>query len=421
MATLQALDKAHILHPHQIARRPLEPVVIVRGEGARIWDAAGREYIDGTCGLWQCAVGHGRAELASVAERQLRQLEFYTSFWDFSNAPAVHLAERLAALAPRELETIYFTSGGSEGNATAIKLARLAWAAQGEGQRTVILARERAYHGCGGLSGSATELPQLKDGFGPAAPEFVHLTTPHARLLGENATDQLRDELVRTIERVGADRIAAFIGEPVMGVGGMIPPPEGYWDAVQDVLRQHRILLILDEVVTAFGRVGGWFAAERFDLQADMIVTAKGLTSGYFPMGAVLISTRVMEMLDGTPIRHGFTYNGHPVGAAVALENLAIIEREELGDRAVRVGARMLERLRPLERLDAVAEVRGCGLMLGIELRDGDGPTLAARARELGVIVRGNQQNVVMSPPLVITDSEADRIVEVLTEEISAL
>jgi PLP-dependent transaminase len=208
----------------------------------------------------------------------------------------------------------------------------------------------------------------------------------------------------------------------VLGVGGMIPPPEGYWPRVQEVLRAHGILLVVDEIVTAYGRTGHWFAAERYGLDPDAIVTAKALTSGYVPMGAVLVHDRLVGMLDGTQFRHGFTYNGHPVGAAVALANLAIIEREGLLARAVEIGGRMLDRLRPAQELDAVAEVRGVGAMLGVELTaDRDGAPVARAALRKGVVVRASGQKIVMSPPLVISPEDSDRIVDVLLEELAAL
>jgi putrescine aminotransferase len=246
----------------------------------------------------------------------------------------------------------------------------------------------------------------------------LHLSTPTMTA----STDELVAELEHTIEEVGAERIAAMIGEPVLGVGGMIPPPDGYWPRVQEVLRSHGILLVLDEIVTAYGRTGHWFAAERYGLDADAIVTAKALTSGYIPMGAVLVHDRLVGMLEGTQLRHGFTYNGHPVGAAVALENLAIIEREGLLGRAVEIGERMLAGLRPAQELDAVAEVRGVGAMLGVELAaDRDGGPVAAAARRKGVIVRASGQKIVMSPPLVIEPEQADRIVDELLEELRSL
>lgn len=415
---LRELDRAHVIHPHAVVGRPEDPVVWVRGDGARLWDADGNEYVDGTCGLWQCAVGHGRVELAEVAAAQMRELEFYASFWNFANEPSIRLAARIAQLAPAGLEHVFFTNGGSEGVETAIKLVRLAWHAQGRPDRNVVLSRKSAYHGVGSASLAATGIPPLKEGFGPLAPGFVHLSTPTS----STTVDELVAELEQTIETIGPERIAAMIGEPVLGVGGMIPPPEGYWPRVQEVLRAHGILLVVDEIVTAYGRTGHWFASERYGLDPDAIVTAKALTSGYVPMGAVLVHDRLVGMLEGTQFRHGFTYNGHPVGAAVALANLAIIEREDLLGRAVEIGARMLDRLQPAQELDAVAEVRGVGAMLGVELAaDRDSGPVARAALGKGVVVRASGQKIVMSPPLVISEEDADRIVDVLLGELAAL
>jgi putrescine aminotransferase len=348
----------------------------------------------------------------------MRTLEFYASFWDFANEPSIRLAARLSELSPPGLDRIFFTNGGSEGTETAIKLVRLAWHTQGQPERNLVLSRKAAYHGVGSASLAATGITPLKEGFDPLPPGFVHLSTPTLRA----STDELVAEFERTIEELGAERIAAFIGEPVMGVGGMIPPPDGYWPRVQEVLRRHGILLVLDEVVTAYGRTGHWFAAERYGLDPDLIVTAKALTSGYVPMGAVLVHDRVVDMLEGTAFRHGFTYNGHPTGAAVSLANLAIIEREGLLERAVEIGERMLGRLAPAAELDAVAEVRGVGAMLGVELAgDRDAAPVAAGARRNGVIVRASGQKIVMSPPLVIEPAQADRIADVLLAELRAL
>ena len=418
MSTLAELDAAHVLHPHAVVGSPAAPVIWARGRGATLWDVDGKEYVDGTCGLWQCAVGHGRPELARAAAEQIERLEFYASFWNFANEPSIRLATRLAELSPPGLDRVFFTNGGSEGIETAIKLVRLAWHAQGQPERNVILSRKSAYHGVGVASLAATGIPPLKEGFGPLAPGFVHLSTPTQTA----DADALVAELRATIDELGAETIAAFVGEPVMGVGGMIPPPDGYWPQVQQVLREHGILLVLDEIVTGYGRTGHWFGAQRYELDADVIVTAKALTSGYIPMGAVLVHDRLVEMLEGTAFRHGFTYNGHPVGSAVALANLEIIERESLIERAAAVGARMRERLEPVQELACVAEVRGVGLMLGAELAgDRDAAPVAAGALEQGVVVRASGQKIVMSPPFVIEDEQADRIVDVLTAELRKL
>jgi adenosylmethionine-8-amino-7-oxononanoate aminotransferase len=418
---LSRLDRAHIVHPHQVVGRPVEPLVIASASGAVIRDVDGNEYIDGTCGLWQCLVGHGRDELADVAAEQMRELEFYASFWDFSNRPAIELAERLAAIAPPGIDHVFYTNGGSEGVETAIKLTRLAWTSAGEPERNLILSRRMAYHGVGYGSLSATGIPPLREGFGPLAEGFVHLTAPYP-LRVPDCTDTCVAELEETIERLGPGRVAAMIGEPVLGVAGMIPPPDDYWPRVSAVLREHGILLILDEIVTAYGRTGSWFAAERWGgVPADLIVTAKGLTSGYVPMGAVLIGDRVMQLLDGARFSHGFTYNGHPTGAAVALRNLEIIEREGLLARATEQGGRLLSALREAEGLPAVAEVRGVGLMAGVELVEpADGAELAARIRSRGAIVRATGQKLVLSPPLVFEPEQIDRLAEIIVSELAA-
>jgi putrescine aminotransferase len=416
--SLAELDVAHVIHPHAVVGSPAPPLIWARGKGALLWDLEGREYVDGTCGLWQCAVGHGREELAQVAAEQMAKLEFYASFWNFANEPSIRLAARIAELSPPGLDRIFFTNGGSEGIETAIKLVRLAWESAGEPGRDLILSRRSAYHGVGSASLAATGIAPLKEGFDPLPPGFVHLSTPTQR----SDVDELVAELEQAIAEHGTERIAAFVGEPVMGVGGMIPPPDGYWPRVQEALRRHGILLVLDEVVTGYGRTGHWFAAERYGLDPDVIVTAKALTSGYVPMGAVLVHDRVVQLLDGTAFRHGFTYNGHPVGAAVGLANLDIIEREGLLGRAVETGSRMLERLQPAAEVEGVAEVRGVGLMLGVELEEGlDAAPVAARALENGVVVRASGQKIVLSPPLVIEPEQADRVVDTLLDALGEL
>jgi PLP-dependent transaminase len=418
MSELTETDQRRILHPHAVVGRPRPPVVFVEGKGARLRDSEGREYIDGTCGLWVCPVGHGRVELAEAARRQMESLEYYASFWEFSNVPSIELAERLVQLGLLGTERVFYTNGGSEGTESALKLARLAWHAQGAPERSVVLTRSMAYHGVSYGALAATGIPPLREGFGELPTGFERLSVPYP--YRGTTTDGLIAELEGRIEKVGAERIAAFIGEPVIGVGGMIPPHEDYWPRVQEVLRRHGILFILDEVVTGFGRTGAWFAAEHWGgLAPDLVITAKGITSGYFPLGAVLISERVAAMLEGVAFRHGFTYNGHPTGCAVALENLAIIEREELVARAARLGERLLAGLRELETLPPVLQARGFGLMAALELDVDDAVELADRIRAAGVIVRATGQKLVLSPPLVIEEDDLDRLVEVIGQELA--
>ncbi|WP_028922267.1 aspartate aminotransferase family protein [Pseudonocardia acaciae] len=418
---LAELDLAHLIHPHTTIGKPMQPMVIDRAQGAHLWDVEGRRYIDGTCGLWQCAVGHGRAELAEVAARQIGTLEFYSSFGDYSNEPAIRLGRRLIQLAPDGIRRVFFTNGGSEGTETAIKLARLAQHHAGHPDRRVILARAGGYHGMGGASLAVTGIEKLRANFGPLLPGVEFLGKPHGIVHGEGATDQLVAELERRIEEIGADRIAAFVGEPVLGVGGMVPPPQGYWPRVREVLRRHGILLIVDETVTAFGRTGHWFASDHYGIDPDLIVTAKGISSGYIPMGAVLVGERVLQLADGAEFLHGFTYNGHPVGAAVALANLDILERENLLERATEAGERLLAALKPLEDLPHVLEVRGIGLMLGVELTGVEAMPVQDGARADGVIVRASGSNIVLSPPLVITDEDIDVLADVLAKHVTAV
>jgi putrescine aminotransferase len=425
--SLAATDRRRIIHPY-LPGGAEDRVVMVRGDGCELWDAGGRRYLDATGGLWLAQVGHGRTELADVARDQMARLEYFTSFWEFSNDRAVELADRLATMAPGALERVFFTSGGSEGNDAAIKLARYYHHELGATGRNVILSRRTAYHGVAYGSGTATGIVELQTGFGPLVPDVLHLTQPapyHAELFGgEDPTAFCVAELEETIARVGADRIAAFIGEPVMGVAGMVVPPDDYWRRIADVLRAHGILLILDEVVTGFGRTGHWFAADRYGVEPDILVTAKGLTSGYAPLGAVLVREEIGAVVTrgdhGFPM--GYTYAGHPVSCAVALANLAIIEREQLVERAAAVGAAMFARLQALAALEVVGDIRHAGLGLAVELvSDREArTTLVETARpipdvireETGVIVRESSPgNIVFSPPLVISEAEVEEAV----------
>ncbi|WP_371790475.1 aspartate aminotransferase family protein [Streptomyces sp. NBC_01471] len=422
-AELAATDRAHIIHPY-LPGSAEERVVMTGGSGCRLTDAGGRSYLDATGGLWLAQIGHGREEVARVAFDQMKQLEYFTSFWEFSNDKAVALAARLASLAPAGLNHVYFTSGGSEGNEAAIKMARYYHHRRGDTDRTWILARDKAYHGIGYGGGSATGFPVYHEGFAPMMPHVSHLTPPwpyRTELYGgQDPTDFLIGELEARIADIGPGNIAAMIGEPIMGVGGMLVPPADYWPRVREVLDRHGILLVFDEVVTAYGRVGEWFAAQHFGVTPDIIVTAKGITSGYVPLGALLVADRVAEVLlrdHGFPM--GYTYNGHPVAAAVALANLDIIEREGLLGRAVTMGARLHGELESqLGELPIVGEIRSVGMMLAVELvadRASRTPLPLDPARmphdvirrETGVIVRDSAHSLVLSPPLIMTDTEA--------------
>jgi len=423
-------DRKHLIHPH-LGPAERQRMLITGGDGCVIRDADGREYLDATGGgLWANLVGHGRRELADAAREELDRLGFFCTYWDFSNVPAIELGARLAEIAPKGIEKVFFTCGGSEGVEVAIKAARYYHHLNGEQGRDWILGRRQSYHGIGHAGSSATDFEWLRDGYGPQLPHFAQLTPawPSRTELygGRDPTDFLIDELERTIAEIGARQIAAFIGEPVMGVGGLLVPPDDYWPRVAEVLHENGILLILDEVVTGYGRFGDWFAQQHYGISADILVTAKGLTSGYFPFGAVLISSEVGGTIASGD--HGFslgyTYTGHSAGAAVAMANLDLIEKEGLRERAPGAGRRLREALSPLAELPVVGDVRGVGLLAAVELvRGGDGRepmpavngvTEALRA-EHGVIVRAAMNSsLVLSPPLVISESEIDRCVDAL-------
>ena len=423
--TLESVDRAHIIHPY-LPSSVSERVIMTAGDGCNLTDAQGREYHDATGGLWLAQVGHGREEIAEVAAKQIKTLEYFTSFWEFSNDKAIALADRLVSISPDHINQVYFTSGGSEGNEAAIKMARYYHHRNGDTSRNWILARRNAYHGIGYGGGSATGFDVYHNGFGPMMPNVRHLTPawPYRSELfnGQDPTDFLINELEETIASIGAENIAAMIGEPIMGVGGMLVPPMDYWPRVQEVLHKNGILMIFDEVVTAYGRVGEWFAAQYFNVQPDIIVTAKGITSGYIPLGAVLTTDKVGNALQsdfGFPM--GFTYNGHPTAAAVALANLDIIEREGLLERAKTIGAYLHEGLKTLLDLEIVGEVRYVAMMHAVELvsdRETRAPLPMLQPmlpdvirRETGVIVRDCGHNLVLSPPLIMTEAQADQAV----------
>ena len=426
-AQIAQWDLDHVIHPWSF---PGSSLMIVRGEGSDYWDASGRKYLDALGGIQLCEIGHGRAELAEVAAEQMRELEYSPLFWNFGNEPAALLARRLVSMAPEGIDHVFFTNGGSESCESAIKMARLYHYLRGQTQRTTILSLGHSYHGMTYGALAATGLEGIKNGFGELPGGFFHLTTPYPYreelFGGEDAFEFCVRELEETIARLGPERIAAFIGEPVLTVGGVIVPPPDYWRAITEICHRNGILVIADEVVTAFGRLGSWFASETYGIEPDLITTAKGLTSGYLPLGAVLASSEVGRTIKGAEagFMHGYTYCGHPVACAVALRNLDIIEREELAANAASTGEHLLSGLRGLLDLQVVGDVRGAGLLASVELvsdKETRDPLevprqeIADRVRdEQGVIVRSIHQNVIIAPCLVLTPDEADRIVAAL-------
>jgi adenosylmethionine-8-amino-7-oxononanoate aminotransferase len=430
-ATLVQLDIDHMLHPvtnlHQHAKTG--PLVLTRGDGAKIFDSDGKQYIDAFAGLWNVNVGHGRAELAEAAREQIETLAFAPTFFGLATPPTIQLAAKLAAMYPGTVNHFNFTSGGAESNETAIKIARYFWSIQGKSDKVKILSRMMGYHGIAMGALSATGIPAYWQHFGPRPEGFIHLSAPYAyRNAGEldeaGFIDALVRELEETIEREGADTIAAMIGEPVQGAGGVVVPPDAYWSRVSEVLKAHDILLIADEVITGFGRTGTMFGVQQYGVVPDIVSIAKGITSGYVPLGAVGVTDEIYnQMIEPDQMfMHGFTYSGHPVACAVALRNIRIIEEENLPANAGEQGAYLLDRLRELLPHQNVGEVRGKGLMMIVEVvADKDskakfdpalnvGGKLQAATRERGLIVRCSNDGIAIAPPLILSLEEADQI-----------
>ncbi|MGH3423695.1 MAG: aspartate aminotransferase family protein [Nocardioidaceae bacterium] len=376
--------------------------VISRGDGAYVWDADGNRYLDATAGLWFANVGHGRQEIADAVAAQIAKVASYSTFGDNATDVTLELADRLAAIAPVPGSRIFFTSGGSDSVDTAAKLARRYWNELGRGEKTVIIGREKAYHGMHVAGTALAGIPGNHDGYG----ELMHDATTIGWESGK--------DLLEAIERIGADRIAAFFCEPVIGAGGVYPPPDGYLAEVRQICRDHDILFVSDEVVTGFGRIGGsWFASTRFDLQPDMMTTAKGLTSGYQPMGAVFVAPRVTEPFfrpdAGVWLRHGYTYSGHAAAAAGAMANLDIIEREDLLSESKRLESTIHKTIGALAEHDAVEEVRsGTGAVAAVQLVDASAaPGLAKKLRSHGVATRAvGAGGIQISPAFVMTDDQ---------------
>jgi adenosylmethionine-8-amino-7-oxononanoate aminotransferase len=401
---------------HRVADHEL---VLTRGEGAWIEDEDGRRYIDATAGLWYCIVGHGRAEIADAASAQLRTLASYSTFGSFVARPTLDLADRLAAEAPIEDAVVFFGSGGSDAVDTAAKLARRYWDAVGRPERRLIVSREHAYHGMHAFGTGLSGIPAMREGYG-------------GPIVGD--TIQVGAHDVDGLERLFAERgsqIAAFIGEPVIGAGGVIPPEDGYWQAVARLCDGHGVLLVADEVVTGFGRMGTRYGAERFDFAPDMVTFAKGITSGYLPLGGVLVGGRVREPFwsepSGAIFRHGYTYSGHATACAAALANLDILDRERLIERVRSLEPVLAREMARLDEAPMVGETRAIGLAAAVELDPavvaadpGLPEQVAASARRHGVLTRVMRGVALqVSPAFVVSESEIAALVDGLEAALS--
>ena len=397
-----------LLHP--FARPALEDYIsIVRGEGAVVWDASGKRYVDGLASLWYCNVGHGRTEVANAVARQMAQIETYHCFERFTTPAADELAERLVALAPVPGSWVFLTSGGSEAVDTALKLSRIAHAQAGQPEKTIAISRTPSYHGVSYGAMTLTGLPLNRKDFGPGVGDVVQVDK-----------DDL--EAVRGVFEAHPGQVAAVFAEPVVGAGGVWPPAPGYLQGLRALCDEHGAHLVLDEVICGFGRLGTLFAGSHFGVAADITTFAKGVTSGYIPLGGAVLAPSVHEKLSADPafvLRHGYTYSGHSTAAAAALACLDLTEQEGLLDRAKHIGERLEPQLKALEAEGLVTEVRGVGALWGVSVPDPVGTR--DRMLDLGVIVRPIAPvSLAMCPPLVITDDDLDAIPAALRAALTA-
>ena len=445
-ATHAALrDMRHILHPwqHLGCEAPEEPLMIERAEGAYVFDAHGRRYLDAVGGLWCNAIGFGRQDMAIAISEQVRRLTFANSFVDMGNPVAAELAERLCERAPSGLGRVIFTTGGSTAVESAIRLAHFYWSCRGRPGKRHVLALRGGYHGSTYLAASLTGREDRVAEFAYDTTQVHLLACPKLFAAGADMReadfcDWLLRDLEEQIGRVGAQNIAAFIAEPILGSGGVVVPPEGYLRRVRETCRRHEILYVSDEVVTGFGRVGAWFASEKvFGFSPDIMVSAKCLTSGYLPLGAAIYSDEIHEVIAhrsrAREFAHGFTNSGHPVSCAAALQVIDIIERERILENVRRTGAYLQQRIRGLSDAPFVGDIRGLGMMIGIEyVADRDsgkpfpaGANVAGRVSRLaemrGLLVRSCGHVNILSPCLASTPDQVDFIVDTLTDAIGEL
>lgn len=433
----QLRDVRFQLHPYTnaVVHQRTGPVVIDRGEGIYVYDDQGRQYLEAMAGLWSVAVGFGEQRLVDAATRQMQKLPYYHTFTHKSHTPAIELAERLIGYTDGRMAKAFFTNSGSEANDTVIKLVWYYNNALGRPDKKKIIARQRGYHGVTVASASLTGLAGNHNGFDLPLPRMLHTDCPHHyrnALPGESEEDyatRLAAQLEALITREGPDTIAAFIGEPVMGAGGVIVPPRTYWQKIQQVLRKYDILLVADEVINGFGRTGKLWACQTFDIQPDVLVTSKQLTSSYMPLAAIMITDEIYQAFAdytkelGT-FGHGFTTSAHPVATAVGLENLKIIEERKLIEHAASVAPRFQEGLRRFADHPLVGEVRGVGLIAAVELvsdkktKAGFEPVgsvglhLFERCQANGLIVRNLGDIIAFCPPLIISEDEIDQLLE---------
>jgi putrescine---pyruvate transaminase len=452
-AELVKADQDHLIHPLHHPVDNAEPVIYVRGRGATIQEIGGHEYLDGLSGLWNVNVGHGRTELADAAAAQMKELAYFTGYVGSSSIPAISLANRLMEITYDNMQAVFFTCGGAESNESAFKTARFYWKAKGKPDKVKIIARHQSYHGVTLQAMSATGMAAYWKMFEPRVPGFLHVQTCYPyRFQGAKPGESVGQAAAREIEemilREGADTVAAMIGEPIHGGGGVIYPTDDYWPSVREVCNRHNVLMIADEVITGFCRTGRWFALGHWNVKPDIVSFAKGVTSGYLPLGGIMITKAIKDAMDSVKPEdrwmHAYTYSGHPTCCAVGLKNLEIMERERLWENAAKMGTRLHQGLQQAfgDHPNAGDIRGGKGLLAAVELVEdratkqnfpGDkkiAPRIQAEMMKRGVVTRTRPStgphpapgdSVYFAPPLVVTAAEIDRLVSVTRDAIKVV
>ena len=447
---LQRVDAKHHLHPFTDTKEINDQGtrVIVKADGVYIWDAEGNKLLDGMAGLWWVNVGYGRKELAEAAYRQMQELPYYNSFFQCTTPSAIELAEVLANLAPSHINRVFFTSSGSESNDTVVRMVRRYWDLLGEPQKTVIISRKNAYHGSTVAAASLGGMKFMHDQGGLLLPGIEHIDQPYWYAEGGDSDPgdfglKVAQQLEQKIIELGHDRVAAFIGEPIQGAGGVIIPPQTYWPEVQRICDKHGILLVADEVICGFGRTGKWFGSDYFGIQPDFMSIAKGLSSGYLPIGGVMVSDRVSQVLidKSGEFAHGYTYSGHPVAASVALANLRILRAENIVETVDNETGPYLQNCwAELAKHPLVGEARGVGFLGALELVQDKtkrefypkigkvGGLCRNICIENGLVMRAVGDTMIISPPLIASKANIDELIlkvkqslDITLERISTL
>ncbi|RMQ45639.1 Putrescine-pyruvate aminotransferase [Pseudomonas cichorii] len=428
----QAMSSEHHLAPFSDYRQLKEkgPRIITRAEGVYLWDSEGNRILDGMSGLWCVAIGYGREELVEAASKQMRELPYYNLFFQTAHPPALELAKAISEVTPQGMNHVFFTGSGSEGNDTMLRMVRHYWALKGQPGKKTIISRINGYHGSTVAGASLGGMTYMHEQGDLPIPGVVHIPQPYWFGEGGDMTPDefgiwAAEQLENRILELGVENVGAFIAEPIQGAGGVIVAPDTYWPKIKEILARYDILFVADEVICGFGRTSEWFGSDFYDLKPDMMTIAKGLTSGYVPMGGLVVRDEIVAVLnEGGDFNHGFTYSGHPVAAAVALENIRILREERIVERVKSETAPYLQkRLRELSDHPLVGEVRGVGLLGAIELvKDkvtrerytGKGAGMICRTFcfENGLIMRAVGDTMIIAPPLVISFAQIDELVE---------